>query len=265
MIRVSSIATVATVAALGLAVLPTDSSAQKALVYCPPIDATGCDNTVSALSIQNGPFPSGVDRGFDGTAGTVNLASVDLSQYAVVIVPSLADDSTGSPYALLRDRTVAARLSAVLGRVAVWSGTPDQGTAGVAPKEVLLRNLAVWAAGGSAPRATGLVALEDFSENVAQRYGWLTALSGIVLHADTTLESYSSVSALTATATQILDGGGQQLAYANMASFGLEAPASGSGATVDAVGGANRTPVLITGMAYSTAVAATVMTDRADY
>src|SRR5881397_3700335 len=120
----------ALVAALGVAVYAVAVTPQKALVYCPvAIDSIGCDNVVAALSGPNGPFPNGVDRGYDGTAGTVDLATADLSPYAVFIIPSLADDSASKPYDLLRDSRIAYRLSVALqGRLVVWSGTPDQGT-----------------------------------------------------------------------------------------------------------------------------------------
>src|SRR3989449_8287309 len=88
---------------------------QKALVYCPvAIDSIGCHNVVAALSGPNGPFPGGVDRGYDGTAGTVDLATADLSPYAVFIIPSLADDSVSKPYDLLRNSRIAYRLSLAL-------------------------------------------------------------------------------------------------------------------------------------------------------
>src|SRR3954468_23485505 len=105
--------TVATlvVTALALVFLPTAVGAQKALVYCPPSDAAGCDNVVAALAATGGPFGSGVDRGYDGNGGTVNLATVDLSQYNAFVVPSLSDDSSSTPYALLRNTTIAARLN----------------------------------------------------------------------------------------------------------------------------------------------------------
>lgn len=250
-------------AALGLAALPSTGSAQKALVYCPPSDTTGCDYIVSALSASGGPFPSGVDRGYDGGSSTVNLATADLSQYAAIIIPSLADDSTSTPYGLLRSSTVAPRLNAVLGHVAVWSGTPDQGTGNVTAKETLLRHLAAWAAiGNTAPRATGLVVLEDFSDDVTQRYAWLGSVAGLAMGADTTLGSYASVNAVTATGTQILDEGGSVLAYANMATFGLTLPGGSSG-IVDAVAGDGGTAVLVTATARATGP--TVVTDRPDY
>ena len=86
------------VAALGVAVYAVAVTPQKALIYCPvAIDSIGCHNVVGALSGPNGPFPNGVDRGYDGTAGTVDLATDDLSPYAVFIIPSLADDSVSKP------------------------------------------------------------------------------------------------------------------------------------------------------------------------
>src|SRR5213594_2562728 len=121
---------VAAAAALGVAVHALASNPDKALVYCPVgLDTIGCSRIVAALSGSGGPFPGGVDRGYDGTAGTVDLATADLSPYAVFIIPSLADDSASKPYELLRNSRIAYRLSLALeGRLVVWSGTPDQGT-----------------------------------------------------------------------------------------------------------------------------------------
>ena len=62
--------------------------AQKALVYCPVgVDATGCNTIVAALAADATRFPDGVDAGYDGTSGTVDLAGGDLSGYAVFVVP----------------------------------------------------------------------------------------------------------------------------------------------------------------------------------
>ena len=86
-------------AAIGLlGTAPRAASAQKALVYCPVnVDATGCTAIVNALT---GPmYPLGVDKGYDGTNGTVDLKTVDLFSYSVFVVPSLADGSSSQPYA----------------------------------------------------------------------------------------------------------------------------------------------------------------------
>src|SRR6478672_4514211 len=96
---------------LALVFGPRLAEAQKALVYCPvSIDATGCAAIKTALTSTH---PGGIDTGFDGTQGTVDLKTVDLFQYSVIVVPSLADDST-APYGLLRDTLVASRLKAAL-------------------------------------------------------------------------------------------------------------------------------------------------------
>src|SRR3989454_982567 len=147
----------ALVAALGVGVYGVAVTPQKALVYCPvAIDSIGCDHVVAALSGPNGLFPNGVDRGYDGTAGTVDLATADLSLYAVFLIPSLADDSTSRPYDLLRDSRIAYRLSLALqGRLVVWSGTPDQGTNNRDLKDKLIQNLAVWARGAAAAAGAG--------------------------------------------------------------------------------------------------------------
>jgi hypothetical protein len=257
------------VAAFGLVSSPTVSSAQKALVYCPPVDVTGCDNVVAALAATGGPFPGGVDRGYDGNAGSVNLASVDLSQYSAFVVPSLSDDSSSTPYALLRNAIIASRLNAVLGRVALWSGTPDIGSTNAALKETLLRNLAAWVGtGGTAPRSLGLVALQDFSDDEAHRYGWVAALTGHSVSADTALQSESSVQSLSATGATILDNGGTPLTYGNLASFGLHGTSEWSS---DAKGADGGQIVLMTatavaaGESAAAASAATVTTDKSDY
>src|SRR6478735_12513718 len=96
---------------LALVFVPRLAEAQKALVYCPvDIDATGCAAVKTALTSA---YPGGIESGYDGTQGTVDLKTVDLFQYSVVVIPSLADDST-APYALLRDATVASKLKAAL-------------------------------------------------------------------------------------------------------------------------------------------------------
>ena len=80
-------------------------------MYCPVgIDASGCNAIVTALDASPSPFPGGADGGYDGSQGTVDLASADLSGYAVFVVPSLADGAGMQPYALLRDATIAARI-----------------------------------------------------------------------------------------------------------------------------------------------------------
>src|SRR2546426_8362279 len=254
----------ATAAALGVAVYAMAVTPQKALVYCPvAIDRIGCHNVVAALLGPNGPFPNGVDRGYDGTAGTVDLATADLSPYAVFIIPSLADDSASKPYDLLRNSRIAYRLSVVLqGRLIVWSGTPDQGTQNRDLKDKLIRNLAVWARGADSAAAPGLVVLGDHSEVASQRYAWLTGFAGLAVSPDTVAQVYDSVKTLTATGIAILDNGGTQLAYAAMASFGVQPPAAASGAAVDARGGsAEGQVVLVT----SPQRLASVKTDKPDY
>ena len=104
--------------ALLLPLAPTTAEAQKALVYCPASDQSGCTTVRSVLL---GAFPGGVDTGDDGTNGSVDLKSVDLFQYALVFVPSMAETDSAAPYTLLRDQVVADRLKlALLGRRAFW-------------------------------------------------------------------------------------------------------------------------------------------------
>src|SRR5881296_840974 len=258
----------ALVTVCGLGLGPSVLSAQKALVYCPVgIDPTGCTTLVQALGDSGGPFLQRVDMGYDGTDGTIDLASADLSPYAVFIVPALADNADAKPYDLLRTATVANRLRTVLlGRIAVWSGTPDQGSLSRAQKNTLVRNLAAWGAANYATSGLrGLVVLQDYSDSVAQRYAWVAAISRLGVTADSAPGIYSEVQALTATATGLLNNGGQQLAYANMASFGIEPPGDSSGATADARGGTSGGQVvLVSSLGYGNG-AATVKTDRADY
>src|SRR2546427_4824222 len=67
---------VASAAALGAAVHALAANPDKALVYCPvAIDSAGCDQIVATLSGPDGPFPGGVDRGYDGTAGALGPAA----------------------------------------------------------------------------------------------------------------------------------------------------------------------------------------------
>src|SRR5881398_1779889 len=261
-----SLRALVTVCGLGLG--PSVLSAQKALVYCPVgIDPTGCTTLVQALGDSGGPFPQRVDMGYDGTAGTIDLTSADLSPYAVFIVPALADNADAKPYDLLRTATVANRLrNVLLGRIAVWSGTPDQGSLSRAQKNTLVRNLAAWGAANYATSGLrGLVVLQDYSDSVAQRYAWVAAISRLGVTADSAPGIYSEVQALTATATGLLNNGGQQLAYANMASFGIEPPGDSSGATADARGGTSGGQVVLVSSLGSGNGAATVKTDRADY
>ena len=114
----------------------------------------------------------------------MDLASADLSGYAVFVVPSLADGPDVQPYALLRDATIAGRIQAAfMGRVAVWSGTPDVGSTNRAAKDGLIRNLAAWAkADAAGTHGPGVVALQDNSDDVAARYGWLGGHLGAVGH-----------------------------------------------------------------------------------
>src|ERR1041384_1786390 len=152
---------------LGLATAPATAFAQKALVYCPPQDQTGCTAVVTALTGSG--YPGGVDRAYDGTGGTVDIRTVDLFGDSVFVVPSLAADAPpqpyglprgpavhaappSQPYAFLRDAQVQEPLrAALIGGLAVWSGTPDQGSSNRAGKDQLIRNLAGWAGAAYAP------------------------------------------------------------------------------------------------------------------
>src|SRR5216117_1343212 len=258
--------TLVTLCGLGLG--PSVLSAQKALVYCPVgIDPTGCTTLVQSLGDSGGPFAQRVDMGYDGTDGTIDLASADLSPYAVFIVPALADNADTKPYDRLRTATVASRLrNVLLGRIAVWSGTPDQGTVSRTEKNTLVRNLAVWGAANYATSGLrGLVVLQDYSDSLAERYAWVAEISRLAVAADSAPGNYNEVQALTATATQLLNNGGQQLAYTDMASFGIEPPGDSSSATADARGGTSGSQVVLVSSLGHGNGAATVKTDQADY
>ena len=268
MFRIASARFVGLLTASLLVAAPAALHAQKALVYCPVgIDATGCNAIVTALNASPTSFPDGVDGGYDGTQGTVDLATADLSAYTVFVVPSLADGPDVQPYALLRDATIAGRLrAAFMGRVAVWSGTPDVGSTNRSAKDGLIRNLAGWAKTDAAgTHGPGVVALQDNSDDAMARYGWLGSISTMSASPDSTFDVYSNAQALTATGQQILTNtSGLQIGYANMATYGLVASAVGSSS--DATGGRTSRVVLVTSNGEpSNPSVATITTDKEDY
>jgi hypothetical protein len=248
---------------------PTTANAQKALVYCPvSIDATGCNAIVTALT---GPaYPLGVDRGYDGTNGTVDLKTVDLFTYSVFVVPSLADDATSQPYAKLRDPEVVEHLKAALiGRIAMWSGTPDQGATNRAMKDALIQNLAGYAGGAfGTAKGPGLVALLDMSSNASGRYDWVRAITPVQVTADAALLIYNSVRALNQRATSILTSASGAIVYDNMATFGFEVPNGAAGVMLDAVGQTGTSvggQVVLLTMEAGNSSGAIVKTDKDDY
>src|SRR3989442_5957799 len=98
-----------TVCGLGLG--PSLLSAQRALVYCPVgIDPTGCTTLVQALGDSAGPFGHRVDMSYHRTDGTIDLASADLTRYAVLIGPAFAANDRTKPYERLRTSTVSKRV-----------------------------------------------------------------------------------------------------------------------------------------------------------
>src|SRR5512146_1932840 len=234
------IVTAAFAAALAIALSAPAVYAQKALVYCPVgVDASGCDRIVTALQSR---FPDGVDRGYDGSNSTVDLKSVDLQHYGVFVVPSLADDAVKQPYALLH--SVASRLRfAINGRVAVYSGAPDQGRNNRPDKDALIQNLASWAANGHS-RATGLVGLVaflDLSEQVGDRYSWVRDISLADVSADAELQAFSDVTPLSARGGNVLSAGGAAVRFANIASYGLHIGRHAAARTeVGALGGGSK-------------------------
>ena len=184
----SKIGTAAFAAALALAASTNVAHAQKALVYCPvSIDASGCGRIVDALASR---FPDGVERGYDGTSGTVDLRKADLQHYAVFVVPSLADNDATKPYALLRELAPALRM-AINGRVAVYSGAPDQGAMNRDAKNELIGDLTTWAANGHTFKTglVGLVAFLDLSSDASARYSWVKSLSPVEVSADAELRA----------------------------------------------------------------------------
>lgn len=267
--NISRAATLLLASALTLVFSPTSAEAQKALVYCPTVDVSGCSIIKTALGSA---FPGGVDGGYDGSNGTVDLSAADLFQYSVFIVPSLAETDSTAPYDKLRETAIAARLKAALiGRRAFWSGTPDQGVLSTTrpQKDVLLQNLAAWASADfGTVNAPGLVVLQDNSTTVTQRYSWVQAITGLQVIADSKLVSYSAVTSLTAAGNAVLNAGGSTLAYTNMASFGFQAPTGGAGLSMDAVGKTGTSVggqvVLITQSGANTG-GAVVTTDKDDY
>ena len=248
---------------------PATANAQKALVYCPvTIDATGCNAIVNALT--GTAYPLGVDRGYDGTAGTVDLKAVDLFSYSVFVVPSLADDPTSQPYGMLRDPEVAEHLKAALiGRLAMWSGSPDQGATNRALKDALIQNLAAWAGGAFATaKGPGLVALLDASSSTTARYDWVRAITPVPVTSDPNLLIYSSVRALNARATTILTSAAGPIAYDNVATFGFQVPNGAPGVNLDAIGQTGTTQggqVVLLTMEAGNSSGALVKTDRNDY
>lgn len=256
--------------ALGLiGTAPKSANAQKALVYCPvAVDAAGCNAVVSALT---GPaYALGVDRGYDGTGGTVDLKAVDLFSYSVFIVPSLADNATEHPYALLRDSDVQEHLKAALiGRIAMWSGSPDQGATNRAMKDALIQNLAAWAGGAYATaKGPGLVSLLDASSSPVARYDWLRGIAPVPVTSDGVLQLYNSVRSLNTRGTTILTSGAGPIAYSNMATFGFQVPNGAAGVSLDAVGQTGTSQggqVVLLTMEAGNASGATVRTDKNDY
>src|SRR5439155_4635798 len=217
MIRRLAFAAFAATGALTLR--PIAFETQKALVYCPVgVDAGGCDRIVGALASR---FPDGIDRGYDGTSGTIDLRTADLQHYAVFVVPSLADNDATRPYALLRQIAPALKM-AINGRVAVYSGAPDQGAANRESKNELIANLAAWAADGHVYTTglVGLVAFLDLSTDASTRYSWMKSISPLDVSADAELKSFMSVQSVSE-AGGLLAKGGRPLSYTNMASLGL--------------------------------------------
>jgi hypothetical protein len=251
----SSLRLLAFLVAAALPVLiPSSIHAQqpKVLVYCPGgADAAKCTAIVDALTTGTGaPYLSTeVKRAYDGSGSptTVDLRiATGLGQSQVLIVPSLGDNQSGSvvPYSLLRNNAqVKANLSAVLtGRVAVYSGTPDQApTVDASKKTTLIRNLVNWAKQGHTGSANvGLVVLQDFSHPSRTPYSWVNGIAGVTVNEDGNQKFYFKIDPTTvpggSAAAAILDNGsGQLLQYATMAAEGVKSDATGATAAAKGI------------------------------
>jgi hypothetical protein len=184
-------------ALVALAAAPHVASAQgPALVYCPSNDTGPCGNIVAAL-VAAGTF-SRVERlEFNTTSGSAQIvrtngnpqtvdAGTNLSGYELLVVPSMANTTS---YNGLTNATIRARILAAVapatgarGRVAGWSGTPDQNTGASANRGRLISNLAGWVREGS---TTGLLFFVDLTTaSQASRYGWLPGIADVTVGPD---------------------------------------------------------------------------------
>lgn len=246
--RLSFLLGVAPAALIGLGPLsapahPAAPASEAVLVYCPvDIDTSGCEQIVRLLAEAG---ISSVDRGYDGTGGTLDLAHVDLSRYAVLVVPSLADDPDRRPYDRLRQPAVVGNLRAALqGRVAVWSGTPDQGTVHEDGRRELLAKLVRWAAATYyESQATGIVVLQDLSDQAP--YDWLPPLTDLRVTAASDFSVHDQAFALNAAGAEIIEIAGQPLAFPAMATFGLLAGTDASDGEASATGTSLDGPIVL--------------------
>lgn len=202
----------AATAAFGAATAPAQLSAQaKTLVYCPSSDQTGCTRIEAALGASN------VTRASD-----LSITTLKPEDYAAVIIPSFGD----GPYAHLAGDAVKSKLRpALTGRVAVWSGTPDQGGDNRTSKEDLIRRLNTWAVGGydaATKKNTGLVILLD-QQPTANQYNWLNGIAGVSVQADFGAAAYDTVQWQVSNGTTVL---GAPFQYSKMAKSGLASPNS---------------------------------------
>ena len=130
--------------------------------------------------------------------------------------------------------------AALIGGVAVYSGTPDQGTTSRGFKDVLIQNLAAWAGASYATaQGPGLVAFLDAGTDLNRRYDWLRNITPLHVAADPATKVYSAVRRLTPRADTLLAALGTALQYTNMAMNGLVLPA-GSPGRVARRGGTDR-------------------------
>ncbi|MES2523967.1 MAG: MBG domain-containing protein [Gemmatimonadota bacterium] len=211
-------ATALVVLASGRAHAQTDAQ-KKVLVYCPSNAAAQCTSISNALS---GTYAV-VQRAYDGGSATLNLATADLSGFSLLVVPS----GSTAFYGLLRSNvSVKSQLTALLvGRVVIYSGTPDLGSGDATKKATLLRNLATWVTAGSKP---GVVVLQDAAGpgSSGTEYDWLTGISGVSASANLLSRTYSQIDPTTVPAGSVEasllnDGSGGLLAYTGMASDGV--------------------------------------------
>ena len=109
----------------------------------------------------------------------------------------------------------------------------------------------------------GVVALQDNSDDLAARYGWLGSISALSVAADTTFDVYSNVAGPDGDRAVDSD---QRRAPDRLCEHGVVGPRAGPGGRNDARGGRSTRVVLVTAAGEAgESVIATVSTDREDY
>ena len=152
-----------------------------------------------------------------------------------------------------------------MGRVAVWSGTPDVGSTNRSAKDGLIRNLAAWAkADAAGTHGPGVVALQDNSDDAAGRYGWLGGISALSVRRTRRSTCTRTSQVLTSTGQGILTNApGCRSATPTWRRSGW---CAGRAARNDATGGRTTRVVLVTAAGEpGDPNIATVTTDKEDY